>query len=396
MSVKQLEGELAAREQALKDALSVQKPNESIGGYYRSELDKCRSRIEEYEHAKDYDVKALESRSMELEDRAYGLRKRMNDAPYGSDRWKSLYEEHEKVSREISGIDQKLYERRQYDKWSKKHADIAQALRDYEANKARDEAAYRTAQESLPQLVKERNAAIRALSEAQPFAPDVRAKLGDGYADAMERIVEAASKRHPEIAAAYRMFSSVLKIGDSELGKGAFYRPATKSIYFNAGNVARGNSYETPYETAFHEFGHLIDNVSMYESKHLGAENGLGEAIRSDWVKFRNAVGKADGVSRDKNGHTIRMLEREMAEAENGTVAYSNVSDIIEGCTKQSYPLGFGHGANYHKREGATASEFVAELFDSAMANEDSYRQMRRIFPTATELVEGLVRELTS
>ena len=71
-----------------------------------------------------------------------------------------------------------------------------------------------------------------------------------------------------------------------------------------------------------------------------------------------------------------------------------NISDILEKCTGKSYPLGIGHGAAYHKRDGATEKEFFAEVLDSAVANRPAYDQIVRLFPNAVDLVWDMVRSV--
>lgn len=68
-----------------------------------------------------------------------------------------------------------------------------------------------------------------------------------------------------------------------------------------------------------------------------------------------------------------------------------SISDIIEGCAGISYPLGVGHGADYHN-DRSTAMEFFAEVIDGKAANPKSLAQMRRIFPNAVKVVEKIIR----
>ena len=74
-------------------------------------------------------------------------------------------------------------------------------------------------------------------------------------------------------------------------------------------------------------------------------------------------------------------------------IARGNISDILEGCTNISYPLGIGHGAKYHKRPGATEREFFAEVLDSAAVNQESFDQMKRIFPNSVQMVLDILKE---
>lgn len=69
-----------------------------------------------------------------------------------------------------------------------------------------------------------------------------------------------------------------------------------------------------------------------------------------------------------------------------------SISDIIEGCTNISYPLGVGHGKGYHVGN-RTAVEFFAEVIDGKAANPGSLAQMRRVFPNSVNFVEKLIQE---
>lgn len=388
-SIEQLRSELQRRESELQNAVSLRKPATRMRDIYKEKMDDAQEELRKLEWAQSLDRAALEKQSMEIENRLFELvdgHDRIPSEVY--DEYNQLLEAQLEIEKNLRAIDEYERAKRRFDDMAELYANevasIGTSVQEYEAAQAR-----------IPSLIDDRNAAIRSLSEAQPFAPEVREKLGDEYADAMEALVNAASANHPEIADAYRMFSSQLHIVDSELQSGAFYRASRKGIFFNASETMAGSSYETPLETIFHEFGHLIDNVCMYGDKYMSTENGLYEVIRSDWVAFRNSVAREHGVKRERNAFAISILRDEMRGTENGSRVYGNVSDIIEGCTSVSYPLGIGHGASYHS-SAQTPKEFVAEVFDSAMSNEAAYNQMKRIFPNATALVEELVRRLVS
>ena len=393
-NVSELKEALQGREDELQKALNVRKPNDGMETYYRNDIERNERLMRQYEHASSYDYDALMAESMELENRYHELRRHINTLPSSPER-DAAWDELDALGKRISAVDIKLNDIKQYERYKTRYEQSKVALSDLLKSNAGEREAYKKAQAAIPSLIRERNSAIRELSEAQPFGPQIREVVGDEFADAMERVLEDASGRHPEIAEMYRMFSSQLSVKSKDNEDGACYKHWTKGIYFNAEKDSAGNSYDRPYEVAFHEFGHLVDNVSMYGSVY--SSDGLGDLIKSDWWRFRDELGKADGVRRDKNGHAVSVLNQEKRSRDDGKYAYGNVSDIIEGCIGKSYPLGFGHGASYHKKSpDATANEFFAEVCDSAMTNEASYEQMRRIFPNAVAEVERIVRELVS
>lgn len=89
--------------------------------------------------------------------------------------------------------------------------------------------------------------------------------------------------------------------------------------------------------------------------------------------------------------HMVSILRKENMSLS----ARGSISDIIEGCTGISYPLGAGHGSSYHKKTpGITALEFFAETVDGKAANPQSLEQMRRIFPNGVKVVEEIIQEV--
>ena len=87
--------------------------------------------------------------------------------------------------------------------------------------------------------------------------------------------------------------------------------------------------------------------------------------------------------------------------------AYGDISDWIEALTDRPYPLGAGHGKSYwirgskfglktkdESRMDELSSEAFAELFDSCLGNEESYRLMRKYFPSAVEWFEEKMDEV--
>lgn len=394
-TIEELQKNVRDRNKAIDDALSVRSPDTSLERYYRDNVSRHEEALKRYVHAKDYDRDALTAESMRLENEIYELQKQLdtNEWPDRSE-WRKVRRRILELSSQANTINQKLFELDEYEGAKRRYDANNAELERFLASTAETRQKYEEAQASLPSLIRARNTAIKALSEAQEFGPMIREKVGDDFVNEMERRISAAEERHPEIAAAFRAFSSQLSIVDGEYMDGAYYNTPYKGIMFNANEDRAGSGWEYPFEVAFHEFGHLIDNMSRYWNAWTSSAEDLTSVIKSDWRKFRDDLGRADGVTRDKNGHAIERLREEKRATDDGIYAYSCVSDIIEGCTRTSCPLGFGHGVSYHRDEGATAREFFAEVCESAMVNEASYEQMRRIFPNAVDMVERMMREM--
>ena len=69
----------------------------------------------------------------------------------------------------------------------------------------------------------------------------------------------------------------------------------------------------------------------------------------------------------------------------------ATVSDALEGLTGVDYPLGPGHGADYHGGPGNTAIEFFAEVVDSKVCNPAALGYAREVFPNGVAAVEGII-----
>ena len=185
----------------------------------------------------------------------------------------------------------------------------------------------------------------------------------------------------------YGKFSDRLVCVDPNARGGAYYSPSKRGVVMNATKVAAGSSFDNPFEVAFHEFGHMIDDLAMPGKPYSlsNAEHGgkrLLDVIKEDFKAFKKAMGAKN------NDELLDMLRAEgLSEKER-----ANISDILEKCTSRSYPLGFGHGIGYHRRDGATEREFFAEVLESLAANPESYAQLVRLFPNAVQMVLEMVK----
>lgn len=172
-------------------------------------------------------------------------------------------------------------------------------------------------------------------------------------------------------------------------GSAANYSSWKGGVTMNVANVAAGSSYETPFQVAFHEFGHMIDDLATpgkpyYLSNTEVNGKRLLDVIKEDFKAFKKSIGA-------KNNDELLMMLKAEPMAKDGKIC-GNISDILEKCTGKSYPLGIGHGISYHRREGATEREFFAEVLDSSIANKPAYEQMKRLFPNAVDMVWTMIK----
>lgn len=216
--------------------------------------------------------------------------------------------------------------------------------------------------------------------------------LSDDFKHGMADVLNACGNQ--DAINLYSKYANELQCTNPAYKKGAYFSNRDGGVSMNVASVNKANSYETAYEVPFHEFGHMIDWLGngkdgwTYLSNSPKDGRRLQTVIKSDFQEFKKSL----GVGRMAEVIPILKKERDALPDDKRLIVYGNISDIIEGCTGISYPLGCGHGAKYHKRDGATEREFFAEVLDSAVANQESYEQMKRVFPNAVDMVWDMVR----
>ena len=194
----------------------------------------------------------------------------------------------------------------------------------------------------------------------------------------------------------YTLFADRLECLDDTYKGGAHFNPGLRGVRMNAKKAISGDGIHAPGETAFHEFGHMIDFLisrdlgepsysRTYRSNMIvSSGKNLLDLIKSDFQAFKKSL----GVSRaDEVIPILRAENRPLTDV-------ASISDTLEKCTGKSYPLSVGHGVAYHKRPGATEKEFFTEVLASAATNPGGYAQMVRLFPNAVNAVWEMVREV--
>ena len=183
-------------------------------------------------------------------------------------------------------------------------------------------------------------------------------------------------------------YADELKIANSRVRTRAYFSPTQGGIAVSVKNAIAGSDYDEPFQVLFHEFGHNIDwlaggkNNNVYLSSTPVNGVRLLDVIKKDYEAFKTASGA------QTDADLITMLKGESMDAKKR----ANISDILEKCTKKSYPLGFGHGFSYHNRPYATEKEFFAEVLDSSITNQAAYGQMKRLFPNAVDMVWQMIK----
>lgn len=207
-------------------------------------------------------------------------------------------------------------------------------------------------------------------------------KLGKDFMSGMNSVLSGSN--HDDVKAIYNKYSDSLTVADANHKGGAYYQYG-EGVYMNKENVISGDIIHTPYQTAFHEFGHNIDFIM-----------GNGNPISESWGggALLNAI-NADFSSAKGNLSNEEFIDKvkEQAKTEGWSIMdTASVSDILECLTGIDYPLGAGHGADYWVNPTRLpCKEFFAETLDGAAANPGSYSLMERFFPNAVNIVHMII-----
>ncbi len=205
-------------------------------------------------------------------------------------------------------------------------------------------------------------------------------KLGKDFVTGMQNTLNKSP--HSDVKRIYEKYGSQLEIKDPNYSGGAFYRPGD-GVYMNKGVVSKGDMIHTPYQTAFHEFGHNIDYI-MGNGRAISEtwNNGeLMDAIKDDFAALKGTK---------SNEELVAALKKEAAKGGWSIKDIGSVSDIVESMTGISYPLGVGHGSSYW-RGRLPCKEFFAEVLDGAAANKGSYEFMKKFFPRGVAVVHKIL-----
>ena len=265
--------------------------------------------------------------------------------------------------------------------------------------------------------IHEYRAAVKALSEGTEFGETFSDLIGKKHVVKMQELLDAAQAAHPEIVEMYRAWQSQFSFKQNDDKKNrAYYYSLDRRVHMDLNNIADESAYTVPYNTLFHELAHLIDNYSdspVWEFNYVS--ESLKRTLKADWEVYRDKMMREylqeDDVDwatdEQKNQYSVQYMQQQACakpgEDPHDTYwegfaydnrVWSDVSDIVEGCTGIDYPFGSGHGAKYHENKDKTAREFFAETCAAAITNPKSFAKMSEVFPTSVKLLERIVKDV--
>lgn len=192
----------------------------------------------------------------------------------------------------------------------------------------------------------------------------------------------------------------------------AHYSPASGKVSLNLARDAAGNSFNPPYETTFHELGHLFDHsagASNYGSRFFTASSRYSGGIFSSTLKaeadaYTKAVQdrlRADAVARGFKASSVHIDDARRAiryeifqiARTNGGVATGDISDIFEGATRGKITGTAGHGASYWNSHDVSVEAF-AEMFSASICNPASLNQIQHFFPQSYSIFLQILKSI--
>jgi hypothetical protein len=222
---------------------------------------------------------------------------------------------------------------------------------------------------------------------------------GAAHAGKIRTLVEGADDT---VKSVWNKYQGKFKASDPNYtGSRAFYSPRTGDVTLNIEKVAKGDSFSKPYQTFFHEYGHMTDYLASADNgghkfaalteifggvdadgkivqAAYGAGGLLGNTAKKELKTLIAAAKKKYGVTRKPEAAKFLIDE---IKSKYSLEARADVSDMLEGAgIGVAYPLGVGHGTAYWKNRD-NGKEIFAEMIAAEIAGPESLACMKEFFP---------------
>lgn len=287
-----------------------------------------------------------------------------------------------------------------------------------------------------------KNASAPAGKYAADYGADMAQKFGNAHYDAIHKI--AVDCTDQDAMDVWKMYESQIKVADAHYT--GWQHASGGNVFVDIDALAKGNSYEKPYQVVFHECGHAIDSLARSKisgghwfARHYSSayKDGLfPNTIRDEvdaMVKAKDKALKAlwkqhDGdadwfysqgyidnwyyamykkgtytaervIPKYRKSYAYSAVEKEI-KAAGSKYAISDLSDIMEGATRGKIKCGFGHGASYwtdRTHDGVhdgLATEAFAEMMDSTFANPESLETIKKYLPKSYTVFQEMLKEI--
>lgn len=275
-----------------------------------------------------------------------------------------------------------------------------------------------------------KNAPAPAGKYAADYNTELAQKFGNAHYDAIHQI--AVDCTDQDAMDVWKMYESQIKVADAHYT--GWQHASGGNVFVDIDALAKGNSYEKPYQVVFHECGHAIDSLARSKisgghwfARHYSSAykdgvfpntirdevNALVKAkdieLKALWKQhagdvdwFRNngyIYSWQTSIPKYKKAFAYSAIQKEI-KAAGSKYAIADLSDIMEGATRGKIKCGFGHGASYwtdRTHDGVhdgLATEAFAEMMDSTFANPESLETIKKYLPKSYTVFQEMLKEI--
>lgn len=275
-----------------------------------------------------------------------------------------------------------------------------------------------------------KNAPVPAGKYAADYNTELAQKFGNAHYDAIHQI--AVDCTDQDAMDVWKMYESQIKVADAHYT--GWQHASGGNVFVDIDALAKGNSYEKPYQVVFHECGHAIDSLARSKisgghwfARHYSSayKDGLFPNTIRDEVNalvkakdielkalWKQHAGDADwfrsqgymsmwnsSIPKYKKAYAYSAVQKEI-KAAGSKYAIADLSDIMEGATRGKIKCGFGHGASYwtdRTHDGVhdgLATEAFAEMMDSTFASPESLETIKKYLPKSYSVFQEMLKEI--
>jgi hypothetical protein len=229
-----------------------------------------------------------------------------------------------------------------------------------------------------------------------------RQAYGAKHAKAIVDLLQKAPENIQQLFKDYVKQFRAQHLAPGDDKEGAWYSPSLDAVFLDIGYVSRGDVISQPYQTIFHEYGHMIDSLIARDMGSSGFvhyselyKGGLlaRTAERELQTRIFSIMQSKEGMTREQAIDALIRGARQSYSMRDR----SDLSDIMEGAgIGREYPLGAGHGLSYwagYSGTGKRGTEIFAEITDALATSPGALRAIRDYFPETYAVYQDMIRE---
>ena len=210
------------------------------------------------------------------------------------------------------------------------------------------------------------------------------------------KISEQVSNAPENIRVLWNLASADMKILDKNYSGTPHYALSERGIRFNIA-IDRAGLFQRPYQSTFHELGHLIDHFMNEGYMSVTYKNGLfGDTLRAEAAEYIRLTTKK---LKPRMGAKTLADSKVYKEIKRGLLLISEenlheVSDIWHGATLGKVDVGHGHYESdyWTKNNGANlVKETFAHMFCATIQSPESLAAVKKYFPRSYSVFEKMI-----